>query len=49
MATVIAPDAAADDIALAPIMSADGIGIARVVLSADLPVGEPLPLSLQLQ
>ena len=49
MAKVIAH--AADDIALVPLMTADdiGVGIALVVVFADLPVGKRLPPSLQLQ
>jgi len=42
MATVIVPAATADDIA------AHGIGIALVVVFADLQFGEHLPHSLQL-
>jgi hypothetical protein len=42
MVTVIVP-AATDDIALVPLMTVDGIGIALVVLFANLPVGKPLP------
>ena len=40
MSTVIAPAATADDIALAPLMAADGVGIALVVLFVDLQVGK---------
>ena len=40
MATVIAPAATADDIALAPLMAA---GIALVVVFADLQLWEHLP------
>jgi hypothetical protein len=47
MATVIA-SAAAADIALVPVMAADGIGIALVVVFADLIVEEHLPYSLRL-
>ena len=43
MATVIAPDADADDIALVA-----GVGIAHVVVFADLHFGEHLLRSLQL-
>lgn len=44
-ATVIVP-AAADDIALVPLMTADGVGIALVVVFADLQAGKHLQLSL---
>jgi hypothetical protein len=49
MATVIAPAATADDIALVPLMIADdiGIGIALVVVFAELQFGKHLPLSLR--
>ena len=42
-APVIAPAATADDIALAPLMTADGIGIVHVVVFADLQLGKHLP------
>jgi len=48
MVTVIAPAATAYDIALVPLMTAHGIGIAIVFLFADLQFGEHLPRSLQL-
>ena len=52
MTTVIVPAATADDIAPVPLMSKHGIalvgvGIALVVLFADLQFGEHLPWSLQ--
>jgi hypothetical protein len=49
MATAIAPAASADDTALVPLMTADGIGNARlVVLFVDHYMEGYLPRSLQL-
>jgi hypothetical protein len=45
MTTVIAPASTADDIALVPLMTADGIGVVLVVF-VELQLGKHLPWSL---
>jgi hypothetical protein len=47
METVIVPAATPVDIALVPLMTADGIGIPLVVVFVDLQAGKYFPWSLQ--